>query len=153
MSMDCPVSSPPAIPLVLYSSLQPCPFPNIYFVLSSHSVSIQSLPFDPLGEKTTVPEALRILWARYYQTPGPRGHLFSELMPLSIVPPSRSLGRSRQISRSPQQLTVSRQRNMGREAQSPQQGSTITPMAMGMIIVRRPSLALPSLRRQITQEP
>ncbi|XP_029387117.1 collagen alpha-2(XI) chain isoform X4 [Mus pahari] len=58
-----------------------------------------------------------------------------------------------EISRSPQPLTVSRQRNMGREAQTPQQGSTITPMAMGMITVRRPSLALPSLRRQFTQEP
>lgn len=67
--------------------------------------------------------------------------------------PSPSPGRSRQISRSPPQPTGSWQRNMGRVAQTPQQGPTITPMAMGTIIVRRRSLALPSLRRQPTQEP
>jgi hypothetical protein len=41
----------------------------------------------------------------------------------------------------------------GEGAQTPQQGSTITPMAMGTIITRRRSLALPSLQRQPTQEP
>ncbi|XP_036023706.1 collagen alpha-2(XI) chain isoform X7 [Onychomys torridus] len=58
----------------------------------------------------------------------------------------------RQIPRFPQQSTVSRQRSMGRVAQTPQQGSTITPMAM-RTIMRRQSLALPSLRRLLTQEP
>ncbi|XP_023576838.1 collagen alpha-2(XI) chain isoform X5 [Octodon degus] len=53
----------------------------------------------------------------------------------------------------PEEPTGSWHRSMGREAQTPQQGSTITPMAMGMIIVRRRSLALHSLRRQPPQEP
>lgn len=140
----CPALRPP----FLFSAISPITsISRRPFVVSNYSSSVWFLPLLTVGEKTPVPMTLRFFEDK---------SLLSGLKPPSIYPflprPALSLGRSRQISRSPQQLTVSRQRSMGRVAQTPRQGSTITPMAMGTIM-RRPSLALPSLRRQPTLEP